>query len=681
MLMKRLALLPLIGVIGIITMLVIPMPTLLLSILLIINIATAITVLLVAMRTDDPLQFSIFPSLLLITTLFRLALNVSTTRLILTQGNAGSVIQTFGSFVIGSNPVVGMIVFIILVIIQYIVITRGAERVAEVAARFTLDAMPGKQISIDADLNSGLITEAEAKGRRRAIEQEADFYGAMDGASKFVKGDAIAAMIIVAVNIVGGFIIGMAQLHMTLQQALSTYTVLSVGDGLVSQIPALLLSTAAGLIVTRASSGEDFGGDLVHQILSYPRMLYVVAGLVTTLGLFTPIGPIPTLPLAALLVVAGRRMTTRQTREAAETRQKAEQERTRTTKSPESMFSLIQVEPVEFEFGYGLVPLANAEQGGDLLERVALIRRQCALDYGIVVPMIRFRDNIGLRTNEYVIRIRGNEVARYELMPGHYLAMSPGAPDPKVIGVPTKEPAFGLPAEWISGSTREQALLSGYTVVDAPSLIATHLTEVIKRHAHELLGRQETKALLDAVKERQPVLVEELVPQVLAIGDVQKVLANMLRERISIRDLPTILETLADHAPFTKDADALTEAVRQRLARQITAQVRSGAGSDTITAITFSQATERRLQEHLTQTDAGAQLALDPRLAQQLLKGVSDHMARLAALGKTAVLLVSPAIRAHVRRVLARTLPDLFVLSYAELDPDAPIESGGVVNI
>ncbi|MCY0901927.1 MAG: flagellar biosynthesis protein FlhA [Firmicutes bacterium] len=676
---KRLSILPLIGVIGVIGMLVIPVSPALLDVMLILNLSIAITVLLVAMTTKEPLEFSIFPSLLLITTLFRLALNVSSTRLILTQAYAGQVIETFGNFVIGGNAVVGIIVYIILAIIQYIVITRGAERAAEVAARFTLDAMPGKQISIDADLNSGMITEREAREKRISIEREADFYGAMDGASKFVKGDAIASMIIVAVNIIGGFIIGLVQMNYSFSQSLQTYTVLSIGDGLVSQIPALLLSTAAGLTVTRAASSDDFGTELLTQITAYPRMLFVVAAVIVVLGIFSPIGPLPTFPIALLLVIAGRRMLRVRVREADHAKRQAEKERTQTVKSPESMYSLIHVDPVEFEFGYGLIPMADASQGGDLLERVALIRRQVALDLGIVVPMIRFRDNVQLRPHEYAIRIRGNEVSRFELMTGHYLAMSPGLSDPAIVGIPTKEPAFGLPAEWISESMREKAVLANYTVVDPPSLIATHLTEVIKRHASELLGRQETRALLDSLKEQHPVLVEELIPQILTVGEVQKVLANLLAERVSIRDLVTILEALSDYGRQVKDPDALTEYARQRLSRQITSTVRAGAA--TVTAITLSQAAERRIQEYLAQTEQGPQLSMDPRLAQQLTKGIGDHTNRLATLGKQAVLLVSPLLRAHLRKLMQRSLPDLAVLSYAELDPDAPVESGGVVNL
>ncbi len=677
--MRRFALVPLVGIIGVVAMLVVPVSPNLLDFLLIINLSIALTVLLVAMVTAETLEFSVFPSLLLVTTIFRLALNVTSTRLILTSGYAGHVIETFGNFVILGNPVVGIIVFLILIIVQFIVITRGAERVAEVAARFTLDAMPGKQISIDADMNAGLITDVEARQRRKKIEQEADFYGAMDGASKFVKGDAIASMIIVAVNIIGGFIIGMAQQGLDFNTSLTTYTTLSVGDGLVSQIPALLLSTATGLIVTRSASGSNLGVDILNQLFSYPKMLYIVAVIILVLGIFTPIQIFVTGPVAILLFLGGRRIASLKKKEEENSMKTAEAEKLKTTKSPESMYHLMQVEPIEFEFGYGIVPLADASQGGDLLERVALIRRQLALDLGIVIPMIRFRDNIQLSANEYIIAIKGNEVARYELMPGHYLAMNPGFADPAIVGIPTKEPAFSLPAEWISESMRDLALVKGYTVVDAPSLIATHLTEVLRRHAFELLGRQETKALIDVVKERQPVLVEELIPSSLTIGEVQKVLAGLLMERVSIRDLTTVLETLSDFAPITKDTDTLIEYVRQRLSRQITAQIRSG--TDPITAITFSQGTERRIQDHMTATDHGIQLALDPRIAQQLIKGVADHVSRLASLGKSSVLLVSPTLRTHIRRILARNMPDLSVLSYAELDPEAPIESGGVVNI
>ncbi len=677
--MKRLSLFPVVAVIFIVAMLVIPVPPTLLDFLLIINLATSLTVILVSMSTKEPLDFSVFPALLLITTLFRLALNVSSTRLILTNGYAGQVIETFGSFVIGGNAVVGFVVYLILAIIQFIVITRGAERVAEVAARFTLDAMPGKQISIDADLNSGLITEQEARERRKNIELEADFYGAMDGASKFVKGDAVASLLIVAVNIIGGFIIGMVEGGGSVSTVLKTYTQLSVGDGLVSQIPALLLSTATGLIVTRSASSGDFGTEIMNQLLFSPRSLYIVAAVMLVLGLFSPIGILITGPIAVVIFVAARRITAQQTKSEEQLRIQEDAERAKTTKSPESMYSIIQLEAIEFEFGYGLFPFVDAAQGGDLLERVSLIRRQIALDLGIVVPMIRFRDNIQLRANEYVMRIKGSEVARYEIYPGHYLAMSPGIADPEVVGIPTKEPAFGLPAEWINESMRERAMLVNYTVVDPPSLIATHLTEVIKRHAHELLGRQETKQLIDAIKERQPVLVEELIPQTLTIGEVQRVLSNLLLERVSIRDLSTVLETLADYAKITKDPDQLTEYVRQRLSRQITALIRTG--DQPITAITLSQATEKRIQEHLSHSEQGVQLALDPRIAQQLMKSVNDHITRLASLGKSAVLLVSPGIRAHVHRLFIRSMPDLYVLSYSEIDPDAPIESGGVVNV
>lgn len=667
------------GVIAIVVMMVIPVNSVLLSVMLIINLFVSMVILLVAMNVQQPLEFSVFPSMLLITTLYRLALNVSSARLILSTGNAGAVIQTFGNFVTGDNTVVGFIVFIILAIIQFIVITRGAERVAEVAARFTLDAMPGKQIAIDADLNAGLITEQQARERRRDIEREADFYGAMDGASKFVKGDAIATMIIVVVNIVGGFIIGVAMKHLSLIAAVKQYTVLSVGDGLVSQIPALLLSTATGLMVTRAASENNLGQDVVQQVFAFPRALYVVGGAVALLGIFTPIGPLFTLPVAGAAVFAGWRV--RQAAERAE-RRKAElavRSQTEDTKKPESVLSLIQVEPVEFEFGYALIPIVDSKQGGDLLDRVVMIRRQLALEMGFVVPMIRLRDNIQLKPAEYVIKIRGVRVAGGELMPGHWLAMSPGVDDPSIHGIPTTEPAFGLPALWIAQDVRHRAEASGYTVVDPSSVVATHITEILKRHAHELLGRQETKALLDHVRETAPAVVEDVIPNTLSIGQVQRVLANLLQERVSIRDLVTILETLADAGKVNKDPDFLTESVRQALSRQICHQFR--VPGQPLSVLTFSPTVEERLQAALTQHETGAFIGLEPTVAGQIYRRLKEEANKLSSAGKTPILLTHPVLRLPIRRWLMRYLPELVVLSYNELDPAVEIESGGVVNL
>lgn len=669
------------GILGIVAMMVIPLPTWLLDLLLIVNLATSLTILLVAMNTKEPLQFSIFPALLLITTLFRLGLNVSSTRLILSKGEAGNVIHTFGDFVVGGNAVVGFIVFLILVIIQFIVITKGAERVAEVAARFTLDAMPGKQISIDADLNSGLITEKEARERRRTIEREADFYGAMDGASKFVKGDAIASIIIVIINIIGGFIIGMTMNNkgLSFTQVMQQYTLLSVGDGLVSQIPALLISTATGLVVTRAASESNLSQDVMRQILAYPRMLYIVAGMIVLLGFFTPIGPLRTLPIAALVAFGGYRIQQTKAVEEIKLQEQVAEEEQAEVRSPESVVNLTHIDPIEFEFGYALIPLADANQGGDLLDRVIMIRRQLAMELGIVVPVIRIRDNIQLRPNEYVIKIKGTEVAKGELMLDHYLAMSPGIDDPNVFGIETKEPAFGLPALWITEDMRETAEMAGYTVVDPPSVVATHLTEILKRHAYELLGRQETKQLIDSLRNNYPALVEEVVPTVFTVGEIQKVLVNLLREKVSIRDLVTILETMADAAAYTKDPDLLTEYVRTALARQITHQYRPPG--QPLTVITLSPAVEKEILDHIQHSEQGSYLVLDPAVSQKIYQSVNEQIQNVSAAGHTPIILTSPNIRIHVRRLLERALPDLPVLSYNELDASIEVKSGGTVNI
>jgi len=668
----------LIGVIGIVLMMIVPVPIPLLDVLLVINITLAIVILLVAMNTQEALQFSIFPSLLLITTLFRLSLNISTTRNILAHGEGGEVVHTFGSFVAAGNLIVGFVVFLILVIVQFIVITKGSERVAEVAARFTLDAMPGKQMSIDADLNAGLINEQQARDRRSKIEKEADFYGAMDGASKFVKGDAIASIIIMIINLIGGFIIGMMN-GKSFADSASLYTILSIGDGLVSQIPALLISTASGLIVTRATSEGNLASDLTAQLFAYPKLLFIAAGTLVLLGTFTPIGIFSTYPLAGLLVFAGVKMNGNLRRRQAMSEQLEEEQQIEEVRSPESVISLLQVDPIEFEFGYGLIPLADSGQGGDLLDRIILIRRQCALELGIVVPVIRIRDNIQLKPNEYAIKIKGNSVAHGELLLNHYLAMSPGFEDDAVTGIETVEPAFGLPAIWIDDATKERAELSGYTVVDPPSVVATHLTEVVKRHAHELIGRQETKALVDNVKETYPALVEELVPSILTIGDIQKVLAKMLREKISVRDMVTILETLADYGTYTKDPDILTEYVRQALSRQITQQY--AADGDSLKVITVGPSLERKISESVQQTEQGSYLALDPSSSQMIHHRISEQITKAVQSGQQPVILTSPTIRMYLKQLLERTLQDVPVLSYSELEPSVEIQSLGVVNL
>lgn len=666
-----------IGIIGIVLMLVIPLPTWLLDILFILNITVAILILLVGMNTQDALQFAIFPALLLVTTLFRLALNVSSTRLILSQANAGKVIDTFGSFVAKGNLAVGFVVFLILVVVNFIVITKGMERVAEVGARFTLDAMPGKQMSIDADLNAGLINEQQARERRQKIEREADFYGAMDGASKFVKGDAIAGIIITLINIIGGLIIGLTR-GLSLGESADTYFILSIGDGLVSQIPALLISTAAGIIVTRAASEENLSSDIAKQLFAYPKLLYIAAGTLAFLGL-TPIGIMVTWPMAAILVYSGYRMSQNMKLQQEQEEEQIEEEQIEEVRSPESVVSLLTVDPIEFEFGYGLIPLADAQQGGDLLDRIIMIRRQLALEIGILVPVIRIRDNIQLKPNEYVIKIKGNTVAHGELLLNHYLAMSPGYDDESIVGIETQEPAFGLPALWVDEAMKEKAELSGYTVVDPPSVVATHLTETIKKHAHELLGRQETRSLVDHLKESYPALVDELIPNILSIGDVQKVLIRLLKEKLSIRDLVTIFETLADYGTYTKDPDILTEYVRQALARQITQQYASSG--DALKVITIGPVLEKRIMESVQQTEQGSYLALDPMTTQQIYQRLTEQVKRIVDAGNQPIILTSPSIRMYVRQIVDRTMPDVPVLSYNELEPNVEIQSVGVVNL
>lgn len=667
-----------IGVILIIAMLVIPFPPVLLDFLIVTNILFSLVIILVAMNMKEPLEFSVFPSLLLLVTLFRLGLNVSTTRSILSRAEAGNVIDTFGNFVVGGNILVGFVVFLILIIIQFIVITKGAERVSEVAARFTLDAMPGKQMSIDADLNAGMISEAEAKERRKKIEQEADFYGAMDGASKFVKGEAIAAIIIVVLNIIFGIIIGMMQMDMDLGTAVNTYTLLTVGDGLVQQIPALIVSTATGIVVTRAASDGNLSEEVTGQLLSYPNMLIVAGITIFLLGILTPINDVITIPIA-LAVAAGGLIMMRQEREKDKLElEEVDEMKTEQFKSPESVMDLIDVDPIEFEFGYGLIPLADANQGGDLLDRIVMIRRQLALELGLVIPVVRIRDNIQLEPNEYRIKIKGNPVASGTIMLDHYLAMSPGVEDESIEGIPTTEPAFGLPALWISEEMKEKAELAGYTVVDPPSVISTHLTEVIKKYAYELLGKEETKQLVDHLKETHPTTVEEVTPEHLTIGDIQKVLAKLLKEKVSIRNLPVIFETLGDFARMTKDTELLTEYVRQSLSRQITNQYANENG--VIKVLTLGGSVEKAIADSIKQTEHGSYLAMDPVESETIFHNIKNEIEKIAW-EHAAVILCSPAVRMYVKQLIERYMPDVAVLSYNELEPDVEVQSVGVVNL
>lgn len=666
-------------VIIIVAALIIPFPAWLLSILIMINITLALIVLLTSMNMTEPLQFSVFPSLLLLLTLFRLGLNVSTTRSILTHGEAGGVVETFGTFVIGGNVVVGLVVFLILVIIQFIVITKGAERVSEVAARFTLDAMPGKQMSIDADLNAGMISEQEARSRREKVSREADFYGSMDGASKFVKGDAIAGIIIVIINLVFGIIIGMTQLGLPIGEAALKFSLLTVGDGLVSQIPALLISTATGIIVTRAASDGNLGSDIISQLFAYPKMLYVTGGTILMFGLFTPISNFLTMPIASLLFFGGYMITRSPEIDKELLPEMDEDLETGEMKSPESVVSLLNVDPIEFEFGYGLIPLADASQGGDLLDRIVMIRRQLAIELGLVIPVVRIRDNIQLQPNEYRLKIKGNELARGELLLDHYLAMSPGIEDDSIEGIDTIEPSFGLPAKWITEDMKEQAEIFGYTVVDPPSVVSTHITEIIKGNAHELLGRQETKQLIDHLNESYPILVEEVTPNPLSVGEVQKVLAKLLRENVSVRNLPIIFETLADFGKVTSDTDLLTEYVRQALARQITNQF--SQSGDSLKVVTLSGKVEKLIADGIQQTEHGNYLSIDPGASQEILESIASQVEQLSLIEQTPIVLCSPAVRMYVRQLTERYFPQIPILSYNELEANVEVQSVGVVNI
>ncbi len=667
------------AVVAIVAMMIIPLPSLLLDILIALNIGLAVTVLLVSLYIQEPLDFSVFPSLLLILTLFRLSLNISATRLILLQAHAGKVITAFGNFVVGGNYVVGIVVFLILMIIQFIVITNGAGRVAEVAARFTLDAMPGKQMSIDADLNAGLITEDEARTRRKAVEQEADFYGAMDGASKFVKGDAIAAIAIVLVNIIGGFAIGVLQLNMSLLESLQTYTLLTVGEGLVSQIPALLISTATGIIVTRTAADENMGSDVVRQVAGNPRALTIVAGLMLGFALVPGLPKVPFIVMGA--TVGAATFLLRREQQASEEVQAITEAAQTAAPSLESeaVADLLQIDTLEVEIGYGLISLVDAGAGTGLLNRITMIRRQIALELGFILPKIRIRDNLQLPPNSYTIKLRGEEIAQGSLMPGHYLAMATGPVAKELPGVPTTEPAFGLPAIWIEGPQKERAETLGYTVVDPASVVATHLTEVVKAHAPEILTRQDTRDLLDNLKEDYPALVDDVVPNLLSLSDVQEILKNLLRERVSIRDLVTIIETVSGLSHSVKYPDLLSEAARRSLARTISNQYRATDG--VLHVITLSPRLEKMLNDAMGDLSHGIMLSLDPRLAQQLLEATAERLEQLATHGYVPAILCSAAVRLAFKRFTERALPNLAVLSYSEVAPGVDVHAEGMIEL
>lgn len=670
------------GLIGVLSVMIIPLPGIILDLSLTLSFAFALLILLVAVYTERALDFSVFPSILLITTLLRLSLNVASTRLILSKGHqgdgaVGEVISAFGNFVVGNNYVIGFIVFIILVVINFIVITKGSGRVAEVAARFTLDAMPGKQMSIDADLNAGLMTEEEARTRRREIESEADFYGAMDGASKFVRGDAIAGIIITIINIIGGLLVGVLQRDLGVAEAAAKYTMLTIGDGLVSQIPALIISTAAGIVVTRSGSKENMGQDIAGQLLLNPRAVAIAAGVMACMGLVPQLPKTPFFLMAALLGGVSW-MIHKYQDEEKETREKQELEEAEKPAS-ENIESLLPIDMVELEVGYALINIVESGSSGDLLERIVSIRKQFALDLGLVIPSVHIRDNLQLEPGEYRFMIKGNKVAGGELRAESLLAMDPGGVTDDIDGIPTKEPAFGLDALWISKSAKEEAELAGYTVVDLPTVMATHLTEVLRMHAHELLGRQEVSTLVDNFKKSHPKVVEELIPENLSLGGVVRVMQNLLREQVSIRDMLTIFETLADESPANKDIESLTEVVRRSLARGISTKFADDDNS--IAVIGLDRNFEELITNSLLQTDQGVQLVMDPSMAQRLIDEISRCIETHPEIAGQPVLLTSPTNRRHIYRLVSRFIPQLTVLSHNELVADVRVSTVGMVEM
>jgi flagellar biosynthesis protein FlhA len=668
-----------IAVVVVVVMMVVPLPAALIDLVITMNIASALAILIVTMYVPRALDFAAFPSLLLLTTLLRLAINVSVTRLILLHADAGGVIHAFGDFVAGGNLVVGLVVFLILVIIQFVVITNGSGRVAEVAARFTLDGMPGKQMAIDADLNAGQITDDEARERRAEIGREADFYGAMDGASKFVKGDAMAGLIIVVVNLVGGIAVGVLQHGFSVSESVHTFSLLTIGDGLAAQIPALLISTATGIIVTRSASKADLGTELVGQMLGQPRAAMLAGGVICAMGLVPGLPKLPFFVVGGLLLFLGRAMRKQKTADTQLEEATRRAEEKRLLPSPaDAALGALQIDPLELVIGFGLVPLVDDQGGGTLLARVGVVRRQIASDLGIVIAPVRIHDDVTLESHEYAIRVRGAEIARSRIVPGHRLAMNPGDAIPGLAGIPTVEPAFGLPAVWIEEGARAEAEALGYTVVDAESVIVTHLTETIRRHAHELLTRQETKKLLDALKEQNSAAVEEVVPDKLGIGEVQRSLQHLLREGVSIRDLSTILEAIGDRATITRDPAILAEAARQALGRTITAPYLDSL--KTLRAITLDPELEQEVAESLAQTPEGEFIAIDPDRAEALVGSLGTEVERATGAGIRPVLVCSSRIRRHVRRLIEQAFPQLPVVAYNEIVPGIRVERAGLVN-
>lgn len=670
------------GLIVILGVMVVPLPPAVLDLFLALSIAISIAILLMSVYARKPLDFSTFPAVLLITTLMRLSLNVASTRNILLHGAsdgteaAGHIIEAFGEFVVGGNFAVGIIIFIILVVINFIVITKGAGRVAEVSARFTLDAMPGKQMAIDADLNAGLIDDKEAKRRRAEVAQEADFYGSMDGASKFVRGDAIAGILITAINIIGGIIVGVAQNDMSFADASRVFTLLTVGDGLIAQIPALIISTAAGIIATRNSNSEALGKQVNQEFSAHPKAFYITAGAITVFGLIPGFPGFPFIMIGSLIAFAGFKIERNKENAKIVEASNAIQE---TKAKPETLESLLPVELVQLEVGYGIVSIVDAEQNGDLLERISHIRKQFALDWGIIIPSVRIKDNLELKPGGYSIKLKGIEIAKGELMPDHMMAMDPGTVIEQMDGIETKEPVFGLPAIWITDDRKDEAQYNGYTVVDLSTIVATHLTEVLKANLSEMFGRQELVKILDTFKEENPKIVSDLVPEIMPLGTVLKVLQGLLREGVSIRDLRTILETLAEFGTATKDSEALGEYVRQALYRTITERIKGSQGD--VPLFTLDRSLEEAVARSIIHTDSGTQLNLDPKITQTILASLNEKIEEATSQGEKMVVLCSPVIRRHFKRLTEKFIPNMIVVSHNELSPEVNIRSLGTVRL
>jgi flagellar biosynthesis protein FlhA len=669
-------------VVLVVVMLIIPLPPMLLDLLITLNISVALAIVVTTLYVQKALDFSVFPALLLITTLFRLAINVSVTRLILLHGDAGQVVEAFGKFVVGGNVVVGLVIFLILIVIQFVVVTNGAGRVAEVGARFTLDAMPGKQMAIDADLNAGQITEDEARRRREEISQEADFYGAMDGASKFVKGDAMAAVLITMINLIGGIIVGVMMQKRSFGDAVSHFSLLSVGDGLAAQIPALLISVATGIIVTRAASKEDLGSQVVSQISKQRRAPAVAGVVIAAFALVPGLPKIPFLIIGALFFFGGRAMGKAADAEAAVAAQEAAVKAAAPLPpaSPrDQVQDALSLDPLELCIGFGLVPLVDGSSGGSLLQRVSAVRRQIAAEVGTIIPSVRIHDETGLQSHEYLVKVRGTEVARGHIMAGHQLALDPGDAVGQLDGIPTTDPAYGMAAVWITDAARAEAEALGYTVVDAESVVVTHLTETIRRHVADLLTRQDVRTLLDSLKETNAAVVDEVVPDLLSVGELQRVLQALLRESVSIRDLGAVVEAAGDRARVTRDPDLLAEYARQALGRTIVSPYLDA--ERTLRAITLDPHLEQEVSDAIAQTPDGEYLAMDPNRAQALVHSLSNHVEQAVARGRRPVLICSSRCRRHLRRLCEQALPQLSVCAYNEIAPGIGVETIGVVAV